>query len=261
MIDVDNVSKQFRLSASQLKQAKAEGKQPDKVLTAVDGVSMTCHPGRVMALLGPNGAGKTTLLRMVAALIRPTSGSIRIDGHDTVTAAMEARRQMGFQTGSTGLYDRLTATETVRYFAELNGMARPDIARRTDELFDLLGVGTFANRRVGKLSTGMKQRVTIARTIIHDPQVVIFDEPTSGLDIIAARSIVDLIRRLRNEGKTVVFSTHRMDEVSLLADDLVVIHNGRKVFDDAFATFAATAGSSLEEAFINLLDSAPSPAQ
>ena len=261
MIEVHGASKIFRLSGRQQKQARDEGGPPASILAAVDSVSLCCRPGRVMALLGPNGAGKTTLLRMIAALILPSSGTISVGGFDTRTHATAARGQMGFQTGSTGLYDRLTATETVRYFGELNGMRRDQIDDRIVALFDLLGITPFANRRVGRLSTGMKQRVTIARTIVHNPQVVILDEPTSGLDIVAARAIIDLVHRLRAEGKTVLFSTHRMDEVSLLADDLAVIHQGRKVFDGTFAAFGdLRGGRSLEEVFIDLLAPA-SPAR
>ena len=251
MIEVKGLHKRYKLNR---KQRRKEGKE---FLEAVDGVDLTCRPGRVFTLLGPNGAGKTTALRLIATMLRPTSGSILVNGFDTVREPREVRRSLGFLTGSTGLYDRLTATETVRYYADLFKMERGKFERRKDELFSLLGIDKFADQRIGKMSTGMKQKVSIARTMIHDPAVVVFDEPTAGLDVITSRSIMDLIRRCRDEGKTVIFSTHIMGEVSLISDDLAIIHDGRLRFSGSYQDFTSRMKTtSLEDEFIRLVEAA-----
>ncbi len=252
MIRVQNLSKHFKLSS---KLRKEMGLAKDvKSLQAVWDVSFVCQPGRVYTLLGPNGAGKTTTLRMLATMLKPTSGSIEVAGFDTVKEPQKVRSKIGFLTGSTALYSRLTPAETVKYFADLNGMKKDVFEKRKKELFDLLGIHEFANRRVGKLSTGMKQKVSIARTMIHDPEVVIFDEPTSGLDVITARNIIKLIRSCREEGKTVIFSTHIMGEVSLLSDDLGIIHDGKLLYNDSYENFLQQKQSrSLEDEFIRIV--------
>ena len=222
---------------------------------AVAGISFECRPGRVFTLLGPNGAGKTTALRMIATLLKPTSGSIIVGGADALKQPDEVRKKIGFLTGTTKLYERLTPDEVVKYYADLHGMDRVHYRQRKEELFELLGIHAFARRRIGKLSTGMRQKVSIARTIIHDPDIVIFDEPTVGLDVITARHVIDLIRSSKHSGKTVLFSTHIMGEVSLLSDDLAIIHNGKLCFNDAYDDFRNSMKSeSLEEEFIRLVE-------
>jgi sodium transport system ATP-binding protein len=194
---------------------------------------------------------------MIATMLRPSEGSIQVAGFDTRGQASQVRRKIGFLTGSTGLYARLTPDELVRYYADLHGMDRRTFEKRRARLFSILGIDQFAGRRIGKLSSGMKQKVSIARTIIHDPEVVVFDEPTVGLDVITARSIIGLIRDCREEGKTVIFSTHIMGEVSLLSDDLAVIHNGGLLFNDSYSEFRKQIGSgSIEDAFIRLVNNA-----
>lgn len=238
------------------KQYPRQGKQPAASETgqlAVDDVSFTCQPGRVFSLLGPNGAGKTTTLRMIATILQPTSGSIRVAGYDTVQQPKQVRSQIGFLTGSTHLYDRLTPAETVRYFGRLHGMDRATIAERQEQLFAQLGIHEFASKRVGQLSTGMKQKVSIARTMIHDPSVVIFDEPTSGLDVITAHNIIELIRQCRQAGKTVIFSSHIMSEVDLLCDDLAIVNRGKLIYQNTMSHFRQEAGSSLTEGFIQTI--------
>ena len=221
---------------------------------AVAGMSFTCQPGRVFSLLGPNGAGKTTTLRMIATLLKPTSGSIMVAGIDAVRHPQDVRKKIGFLTGSTRLYERLTPDELVRYYADLHKVDARQFKARRDELFGLLGIDEFANRRIGKLSTGMRQKVSIARTMIHDPEVIIFDEPTVGLDVITARHILELIRSCRTKGKTVLFSTHIMGEVSLLSDDLAIMHNGKLCYNGIYGDFRkAMKGDSLEEEFIRLV--------
>jgi sodium transport system ATP-binding protein len=255
MIIVDNVSKTFKMTREQKRELgkNAAGSTVD----AVKNVSFTCQPGRIFTLLGPNGAGKTTLLRMVATMLKPTAGTIKVAGHDVHHDPQKVRRSLGFLTGGTGLYDRLTPDEIVKYYADLYGMDETLFKRRKDELFRFLGIDEFAKRRIGKLSSGMKQKVSIVRTIIHNPDVVVFDEPTAALDVIAARHIIELIRKSKQEGKTVVFSTHRLDEVSLLSDDLAIIHKGKLLYSGTFPDFQRQMKmKSVEDEFIRIVEAA-----
>lgn len=233
MIEVTDLRKEFILS----KQQKKELNTKDSKAIAVDGVSFVCQPGRVYSLLGPNGAGKTTTLRMLSTIFKPTSGSIKIAGIDAVEYPQEARRKIGFLTGSTGLYARLTPNEMVKYFADLYGVPNDVFEERKNRLFTLLDMNEFQNKRIGKLSTGMKQKVSICRTMIHDPEVVVFDEPTSGLDVITAENIIQLIRDCKSQGKTVIFSSHIMSEVDLLCDDIGIIHKGKMLFNGTMSDF------------------------
>lgn len=252
MIVVTELTKAFPVSRQQRREL-GDG-AVGRSLQAVAGVSFSCRPGRVFALLGPNGAGKTTLLRMIAAMLRPDSGRISIAGVDALADPVAARRRLGFLTGSTRLYERLTAEENVRYAADLCGVREPDYRARRDRLFAALGIDAFARRRAGQLSTGMRQKVAIARTIIHDPEVVVFDEATSGLDVIAARAIIQLIRDQRAQAKTVLFSTHIMSEVTMLADDLAVVHRGKLLASGSLPEVLA--GRAIEDEFVRLIDAA-----
>lgn len=250
MIAVHNLSKTFELSKRERKERNTEA----TVAVAVQDVSFECKPGRVFALLGPNGAGKTTTLRMIASILKPTSGTITVAGYDVTKDSAKARKSMGFLTGSTGLYDRLSAEESVKYFADLFDVSPSDYKQRRDRLFDMLGMNDFAHKRVGQMSTGMKQKVSIARTMIHDPQVVVFDEPTSGLDVITAENIIQLITDCKQQGKTVIFSSHIMSEVDLLADDLAMIHRGKLIFNDTMDAFRAQMQSvSITKDFIRMI--------
>lgn len=233
MIEVEHLSKKFQLSKKQQK----ENNTTEKEHVAVDDISFKCEPGRVFSLLGPNGAGKTTTLRMIATIFKPTSGSIKVAGYDASTEAQKIRENIGFLTGSTELYARLTADETINYFAKLYGVEDEALKKRKEYLYDLLDMNHFLNKRVGKLSTGMKQKVSICRTMIHDPKVVIFDEPTSGLDVITAENIINLIKQCKAEGKTVIFSSHIMSEVDLLCDDLAILHKGKICYSGTMEDF------------------------
>jgi len=255
MIQVRDVFKTFKLSRQQ-KREMGHLFRGDTV-DAVAGISFECHPGRVFGLLGPNGAGKTTTLRMIATTLRPTAGSITVAGHDVEREPERVRAALGFLTGSTQLYDRLTATELVRYYADLHGVARDDFKRRRGEIFAALDMEAYADRRIGKLSTGMKQKVSIARTMIHDPDVLVLDEATAGLDVVASRAIVDLIRRARDRGKTVLFSTHRMGEVGQLCDDLAIVHRGKLLFNGTYDEFSKQMQApTLEDEFIRRIEAA-----
>ena len=253
MISVENVSKTFKLSRQQ-KREMGSGFTGNTV-DAVQSLSFQCEPGRIFALLGANGAGKTTTLRMIATMLQPTAGRVSVAGHDTVSDAEAVRRCLGFLTGSTRLYDRLTANELVKYYADLHDFTGEKYRRRRDEIFGLLDMEQFAGRRISKLSTGMKQKVSIARTIIHDPDVLVFDEATSGLDVVASRGIVQLIRQASDDGKTVLFSTHRMGEVAQLAQDLAIIHDGQLLYNGTYEDFTASMQApSLEDEFIRLVE-------
>ena len=250
MIRVENLRKEFVLT----KKLQKEYATKDKVAVAVDNISFECKPGRIFSLLGPNGAGKTTTMRMLSTLFTPTSGKIEIAGIDAVANPDEARKKIGFLTGSTGLYQRLTANEVVKYFADLYGVSKEDFEKRKAYLFDLLNMNDFQHKRIGKLSTGMKQKVSICRTMIHDPEVIVFDEPTSGLDVITSENIIKLIRDCKDQGKTVIFSSHIMSEVDLLCDDLAIIHKGKIIFNDTFANFKANMQTeNLTSEFIHLI--------
>jgi sodium transport system ATP-binding protein len=224
------------------------------VLRAVDGVSFTCHPGRIYGLLGANGAGKTTTLRMLATLLKPTSGNALVGGHDVVAAPDAVRSKLGFMAATTALYGRLTARETIAYFARLHGMPEDLIPVRTEALSRELGLGDFLDRRVDKFSTGMKQRLSIARTVVHDPDILILDEPTLGLDVMTARNILRFVRDFRERGKTVIFSSHVMSEIQKLCDTVGIIHRGRLIAEGSFEALRAVhGGEDLEDVFVRIV--------
>ncbi len=221
------------------------------VITAVDNVSFTCQPGQIYGLLGANGAGKTTTLRLLATLLQPTSGSAKLAGFDVGTDPDKVRAHVGFLAASTALYGRLTSREMITYFGELNGLGADAIKARLNTLADELEMREFLDRRCDKFSTGMKQKTSIARTLIHDPAVMIFDEPTLGLDVMTARSIVKFVRECRNRGKTVIYSTHVMSEVEKICDVIGIIHDGRLVAEGTLADLQLRYGEKdMEEIFI-----------
>jgi sodium transport system ATP-binding protein len=224
-------------------------------VVAVDDLSFACDRGEVFGLLGPNGAGKTTTLRILSTALRPTSGTIVVDGVDIVNDPSEVRRRIGFLSGSTGLYGRLTPREVATYFGRLYGLDDETISRRCDRLFERLGMIGFADRRCDTLSTGQKQKASIARTILHEPPIVVFDEPTSGLDVMTSREIIRLIEDCRSDSRCVVFSTHLMAEASKLCDRLVVIHEGRLLAaGTSDEILRRTGADDLEDAFLELVE-------
>ncbi|MBL9205087.1 MAG: ATP-binding cassette domain-containing protein [Opitutaceae bacterium] len=223
-------------------------------IMAVQDVSFTCHPGRIYGLLGANGAGKTTTLRMLATLLKPTHGTATVAGLSVTERPAEVRAQVGFLAASTALYARLTARETLAYFGRLNGLPAAEVAARTQRLADDLEMHEFLDRRVDKFSTGMKQKTSIARTLIHDPAVIIFDEPTLGLDVMAARTILRFVRDCKARGKTVIYSTHIMSEVEKLCDTIGIIHGGRLLAEGSLADLRARyAETDMEEIFIKAI--------
>ncbi|MDA2913258.1 ATP-binding cassette domain-containing protein [Acidobacteriia bacterium AH_259_A11_L15] len=224
-------------------------------IRAVDKVSFRCQPGEIYGLLGANGAGKTTTLRMLATILQPTDGTARVAGFDINREPEKVRANVGFLSTATALYGRLTAKETVEYFGRLNGLNGGALKKRIQELFALLEIGEFADRRCDKLSTGMKQKVSIARTLVHDPPVMVFDEPTVGLDVMTARTIVGFIRDCRTRGKTVIFSTHVMSEAEKLCDTIGIIHDGRILTEGALAELRSRHGlQDLEDIFVKTVE-------
>lgn len=237
------------IEASQLTKTFKDKKRG--VVRAVDDVSFRCQPGQIYGLLGANGAGKTTTLRMVATLLKPSSGHVLVAGHDVVKESSQVRAKVGFLAASTALYGRLTAREMITYFGELNGMDMPTIKARIKQLADELDMHEFLDRRCDKFSTGMKQKTSIARTLVHDPDVMIFDEPTLGLDVMTARAIVRFVRQCRDRGKTVIYSSHVMSEVEKLCDQIGIIHDGQLVAEGTLADLQQQFGETdMEEIFV-----------
>jgi sodium transport system ATP-binding protein len=224
-------------------------------IRAVNGVSFRCQPGQLYGLLGANGAGKTTTLRMLATILEPTDGTAKVAGYDVVTQSEKVRASVGFLSTATALYGRLSAQEMVEYFGRLFGLENAELERRIDHIFARLEMNEFRERRCDKLSTGMKQKVSIARTLVHDPPVMIFDEPTVGLDVMTARTIVSFIRECRQNGKTVIFSTHVMSEAERLCDTIGIIHDGRILAEGTLEELRARyREQDLEEIFVRVVE-------
>lgn len=221
---------------------------------AVDGVTFTAKPGEIFGLLGVNGAGKTTVLRMLSTILKPTSGSARVAGFDVQSDSKSVRASIGFMSTSTALYGRLTSREMIHYFGELYGMEPALLKEREKYVRTKLDMDEFWERPCDKLSTGQKQRVSIARTILHDPPVLFFDEPTAGLDVVTSQTVMGFIEESRDIGKTVIFSTHIMSEVDRLCDHVVVIHDGTIRAEGTVAGLREQAGEeNLERVFLKLV--------
>ncbi|MFZ4508572.1 MAG: ABC transporter ATP-binding protein [Fimbriimonas sp.] len=222
-------------------------------IKAVDHISIAGESGKILGLLGKNGAGKSTLLRMLSTIIKPTAGRATVAGYDVVTQAEQVRASIGFMSNSTALYGRLTAREMIEYFGGLYGILGPELKRRTDAVIERLDIGSYSNQLCDKLSTGQKQRVNIARTILHDPPVMFFDEPTAGLDVVMSQDVMQFIEESRDSGKTVVYCTHIMSEVERLCDHVVVIHDGMVKGEGTVEQLKLSTGQpSLEKAFLQL---------
>jgi sodium transport system ATP-binding protein len=193
---------------------------------AVDSINFECHEGEVFGLLGANGAGKTTTLRMLSTILTPSGGSAKLMGHDIVSSPEGVRKNLGFYSATTALYPRLTTRETIEFFARINQYPADQVKQRVDYLIERFGLTKYADARIEKLSSGMKQKVSIARTVAHNPAILIFDEPTVGLDVLNALDVQETIAELRNEGKTIIFSTHIMSEAERLCNRIAIIHGG-----------------------------------
>ncbi|NMA95811.1 MAG: ATP-binding cassette domain-containing protein [Clostridiales bacterium] len=237
MIKVEDMSKSF------------------KDVKAVKDISFNVTKGEVIGLLGENGAGKTTTLRMLATMLKPTSGTAYVNGYNIVENAQDVRREIGILFGGeSGLYDRLTGRENIEYFARLNGMDSISMDKSIDNLVEQFKMGEYIDKRAGKFSTGMKQRVAIARSIVHEPSVMLFDEPTAGLDVSAAKIIHNFILQCREDGKAIIFSSHSMQEVERISDRIIIIHKGSIVDHGTIKYFKGKYESDdMEEIFIRLV--------
>lgn len=226
-----------------------------KNITAVNNVSFTVEEGEIYGLLGENGAGKTTTLRMLATMLKPTSGDAILNGIDLIDQPERIRKEIGILFGGeSGLYDRLTAKENIAYFAELHDMSKSDINKRIDYLMEKFGMQEFIDRPSGKLSKGMKQKVALSRSIVHDPKIMLFDEPTSGLDVTSTREVHDFIKQCSDEGKSVIFSSHSMSEVEKLCDKIGIIHKGILIAEGTIEELKNKYNNdNLEELFMGLV--------
>jgi len=241
MIHVDNLTKHY----ADLRRGH---------FVALGGVSFDAMPGQIYGLLGPNGAGKTTALRILSTVLRPTAGAASIDGFDVVTHSFQVRRRIGFMSANTAVYDRMTGWEMVEYFGRLHGIPDDELADRMERLFERLKMNDTRDIMGVKMSTGMKQKVSIARAIVHDPPVLIFDEATAGLDVLVARALLQTVAELRDQGKCILFSTHIMREAEKLCDRVAILHRGRLLAEGTLAELRDQHEEhDLEELFFRLI--------
>ncbi|MDE7001552.1 MAG: ATP-binding cassette domain-containing protein [Lachnospiraceae bacterium] len=247
MITADHLIKTF---------TRNEKRNKKREINAVDNISLQVAAGEIVGILGPNGAGKTTLLRMMSKLMKPTSGTVSIRiGQTEISDAVEVKRHIGYLSNNTKLYGRLSARELLQMLGVLYGLSESDTAKRIVKISEILSMDSFLDNRIEKLSTGQTQRASIARCLVHDPKVYIFDEPTLGLDIISSASIIDFMKRERERGKTVLYSTHYMEEAEYLCDRIVMIHQGRIIREGTPGDLKAQMGKeSLRDVFAELIN-------
>lgn len=249
MIKVKNLTKIYRLSSKQMKELRTK----DNIKKAVDNVSFEAQPGRIYGLLGPNGAGKTTALRCIATLLKPTEGTITVYENDTIKDSEAVRQNISFLTNEIKLDPQFTPKYLFDFFARLYKMDDKKINQKRDELFKYFEITEFQDKKIEEFSTGMKQKASIAVSLAHEADVIIFDEPTSGLDIVTARSVTEYLKLLKEQGKTVIISTHIMSEAEKLCDDVGIIINGKKVIEGSVEDILkATKTNDLEDAFFEL---------
>ena len=256
MIEVRGLAKRFRLPAQKGRPVPLrDPREHDGWFHAVREVGFSCAPGEVLGLLGPNGAGKTTTLRLLSTALRPDAGSVLFNGVDLLQDPLATRQHIGFLSGTTGLYGRLSARENIEYFGRLHGMSAPYLKRRCDELFELLQMHDFGNKRADQLSSGMKQKCAIARTVVHEPRIVILDEPTTGLDVMSAKILLDFIASYKALRVPLIFSTHHLHEVEKLCDRVCIINHGKTAFNGTVAQLRQRGGSAdLYDAFVGVIN-------
>lgn len=249
-LEIKNITKTFKLSKKQRKLEKTDAKSK----IAVNDLSFTAYPGEIFGLLGPNGAGKTTCLRIISTLIKPDEGDVFVGGSSVVDESFDVRGKIGFLTSELKLEDHFTPNYLFTYFGRLHGIEDDEIERRRQSLFSRFGIDKFQEVKVGDLSTGMKQKTSIAISLVHDPKFVIFDEPTNGLDVLTARSVTDYLLSLKDQGKTVILSTHILSVVEKLCDRVGIIINGQmKVCDELNTVLSENKEENLEELFFKLI--------
>ena len=226
-----------------------------KNFKVVDEVSFDVEEGEIFGLLGPNGAGKTTIIRIIATVLAPTRGTAEVLGFDIIKNPEEVRKNIGVLTTDIGVYERFSGRENLKYFGELYGLSKEALEERINELADLLEMQDFIDRRAGKYSTGMKQKLAIARSVIHNPKIIIFDEPTAGLDVLASQTVLEFMRRSRKPGGCVIFSTHQMNDAEKLCKRVIIIHKGKVVANDAVEVLKSKTDSAyLEDVFMKLVN-------
>ena len=259
MLQLSAITKTFRLAKRRKTTAGAiDPRERGRTFYALDGIDLEIPSGGVLGLLGQNGAGKTTLLRILSTSLKPSSGVVLCDGEDLIKNPLEIRRRIGFVSGNTGLYGRLTAREMLLYYGRLHGMQAAALRKRIDELSATLDMEAFLDRRNETFSSGMRQKVSIARALIHDPDILLFDELTTGLDVAAAESVLAVVGMCRERNKTVLFSTHHMDEVDQFCDRVAILHAGRLCFEgDANGMRQQTGESFLDKAFLKIIKAVP----
>jgi sodium transport system ATP-binding protein len=249
MIIVSDLTKVYKLTKKQM----LEQKTKKNMKKAVESLSLSAKPGEIYGLLGPNGAGKTTALRCIATLLKPTDGTIAVCGYDTVKESDKVRKSISFLTNEIKLDPQFSPKYMFNFFGRLHGLSETVINARREKLFEYFGIKDFQDKKIEELSTGMKQKASIAVSLVHDPEVVIFDEPTNGLDIVTARSVTDYLKLLKEEGKTVIISTHIMSEAEKLCDRIGIIINGSKVIEGTLSQILnETKANELEDAFFDL---------
>ncbi len=249
MITIDHLTKVYKLSKKQM----AEMKTKKNMKVAVEELSLTAEKGKIYGLLGPNGAGKTTALRCVATLLKPTAGTINVCGYDTEKEPEDVRSSIGFLTNEIKLDPQFSPKYMFYFFGKLHGMSDEQITERKNELFSHFGIDEFQDKKISELSTGMKQKAAIAVSLVHDPEVIIFDEPTNGLDIVTARGVTDYLKKLRDDGKVIIISTHIMTEAEKLCDTIGIIINGKKVAEGTLTELLEQNGcADLEDTFFKL---------
>ena len=251
MIEVKNLSKKFKAPSEE----KGIFGFKKKDFWAVKDLSFNIKEGSVASILGPNGCGKTTTLRMIAGMLTPSKGTAFIDSIDVRKDKQTVKSKIGYMTNNTSLYDRLSVVETIKFFAELNQIPEDIYMPRAEKLFHQLDMTKYLSKRIADLSTGMKQKTSIVRTLIHDPDLVVLDEPTTGVDVTGQSVIIDLIRTIKDSGKTLIFSTHQLNEVRDIADHIVVMKSGEKIFDGNNEAFQALdSNKNFTEIFMELVN-------
>ncbi|MBS3812678.1 ATP-binding cassette domain-containing protein [Candidatus Bipolaricaulota bacterium] len=226
-----------------------------ETIDAVKKLNLEAKSGEVLGILGPNGAGKTTTLRMISTILSPTSGTAVVNGNDVRKNPLQVRQSIGYLATEMGLYERLTPVETLTFFAKINGLEQRLIDSRIEEVFDILDMADFGDRRADKLSTGMKQKLSLARSIIHDPPILIFDEPTQGLDLMTSKTVTDYIKEFKEDGKTIILSTHIMSVAEKLCDKIAVLFDGEiKAYGSLPALMKKSGTSNLESLFFDVVN-------
>ncbi|XOV78671.1 MAG: ATP-binding cassette domain-containing protein [Aestuariibacter sp.] len=254
MISVQDLSKRFQVENPKklTSQEQNDPRLKGRFFYSVEKVSFTCNKGEVLGLLGPNGAGKTTTLRILSSALKADEGKIMIDDVDVAQNPQKARKSLGFLSGNTGLYGRLSGRENIHYFARLHGMTEQQTQARVEELADMLEMDDFLDRRCENYSSGMKQKTAIARAVVHSPSAVVLDEPTTGLDIMATQTVINFIKSLKAQSIPVIFSTHHLEEVAELCDQVTVIDQGYSKFMGSISSYREQ-GNSMNDAFLNIL--------